>query len=75
MRKKMLTKIEAYRCPNGGLETDLVRAFAWKLSDLSSKSSSIGSSIKLNFSESLWVLENRETIKKVIEALEKELEV
>lgn len=71
----MLTKIEAYRCPNGALETDPVRAFAWKLSDLSSKSSSGGTYTKLEFSQSLWVLENKEMVKKVIEALEKELKV
>ena len=71
----MLTKIEAYRCPNGVLEKDPVRAFAWKLSDLSSKSSSNGTYTKLEFSQSLWVLENKDIVKKVIEALEKELEV
>lgn len=71
----MLTKIEAYRCPNGALETDPVRAFAWKLSDLSSKSSSGGTYTKLEFSQSLWVLENKEMVKRVIESLEKELKV
>ena len=71
----MLTKIEAYKCPNGVLETDATRAFAWKLSDLSSKSSSIGTHTKLEFSQSLWIMENKETVKKVIEAFEKELEV
>jgi hypothetical protein len=71
----MLTKIEAYRCPNGHLETDPVRAFAWKLSHLSTLSSPMGSSTKLEFTECLWILENKETVKKVIEALEKELEV
>ena len=69
----MLSKVEAYRCPNGALETDPVRAFAWKLSSLSSTSSTTGTSNRLDFSESLWVLENRATVKKVIEALEKEL--
>lgn len=69
----MLSKVEAYKCPNGALETDPVRAFAWKLSSLSSTSSTTGTSNRLDFSESLWVLENRATVKKVIEALEKEL--
>lgn len=69
----MLSKVEAYRCPNGALETDPVRAFAWKLSSLSSTSSTTGTHNRLDFSESLWVLENRATVKKVIEALEKEL--
>ena len=69
----MLSKVEAYKCPNGALETDPVRAFAWKLSSLSSTSSTTGTSNRLDFSESLWVLENRATGKKVIESLEKEL--
>lgn len=69
----MLSKVEAYKCPNGALETDPLRAFAWKLSSLSSTSSTTGTSNRLDFSESLWVLENRATVKKVIEALEKEL--
>lgn len=69
----MLSKVEAYKCPNGALETDPVRAFAWKLSSLSSTSSTTGTSNRLDFSESLWVLENRATVKKVIESLEKEL--
>jgi len=70
----MLTKIEAYRCPNGAMETDPVRAFAWSLSHLSKETSPMGTSTKLEFSECLWILENRTLVKQVIEALEKELE-
>lgn len=71
---KMLSKVEAYKCPNGTLETDPVRAFAWKLSSMSSTATSTGSANKIDFSASLWVMENRDDVKKVIEALEKELE-
>jgi hypothetical protein len=71
----MLTKIEAYRCPNGVLEADPVRAFAWKLSSLSMYASSAGTSLNLDFSQALWIIENRETVKKVIEAFENELDV
>lgn len=71
----MLNKVEAYKCPNGALETDPVRAFAWKLSSLSATSSTTGTHNRLDFSECLWILENRDAVKKVIEALERELEV
>jgi hypothetical protein len=70
----MLTKIDAYKCPNGHLETDPLRAFAWKLSHLSTENSPMGSSTKLDFSECLWIMKNRALVKQVIEALEKELE-
>lgn len=69
----MLSKVEAYKCPNGQLEMDPVRAFAWKLSYRSTETSPMGSSTRLGFSECLWILNNRDLVKQVIESLEKEL--
>ena len=62
----MLNKVEAYRCPNGALETDPLRAFAWKLSSLSPDA-------RIDFSVALWIMGNKDIVKKVIEAFEKEI--
>jgi hypothetical protein len=63
----MLTKVKAYKCPNGVLETDPLRAFAWKLSSLSPQE-------KVTFTAAIWILENRAVVKEVIDALESEME-
>ena len=69
-----MEKVTAYRCPNGALETDPLRAFAWKLNHLSKQSREFGSpSEKIDFSSSLWLLENKDAVKDLIADYEKEL--
>ena len=69
-----MEKVTAYRCPNGALETDPLRAFAWKLSHLSKKSREFSSpSEKIDFSAALWLFENKDVVKALIDEYEKEL--
>lgn len=70
-----MEKVTAYRCPNGALETDPLRAFAWKLNHLSKKQSQefSSSSEKIDFSSALWLLENKDAVKELIADYEKEL--
>jgi hypothetical protein len=69
-----MEKVTAYKAPGGILETNPLRAFAWKLHHISKQHSEFGSpGHKIEFSEALWLLENKEAVKALIADYEKEL--
>ena len=68
-----MKKVTAYRCPNGVLETDPLRAFAWKLSHLSKHQREFSNpSEKIDFNSALWLLENKDVVKNLIAEYESE---
>ena len=68
-----MEKVTAYRCPGGTLETDPLRAFAWKLNHLSKQSREFGGPAeKIDFSSALWLLENKDAVKNLIAEYESE---
>jgi len=59
-----IPKVKAYRCPKGMLETDPTRAFAWILEAASNEN--------LSFSNCLWILENAQQVRMVLDSYEHE---
>lgn len=59
----MIEKVTAYKVKNA-LETDPKRAYAWELENISEKHVSFGSA--------LWILDNIETMRKLLEQYESE---
>ena len=71
-----MKKVTAYVCPKGNLERDPTRAFAWKLHAISvpKRSDPITSPKEvLDFSQALWIVENRNEVLKLLEEYEAEL--
>ena len=66
--KKQLTKVTAYKCPKGTLETDPIRAYAWKLNDLATD----GRDESVSFGAALWILKNKEVVVEIFKELEDE---
>lgn len=64
-----LDKVIAYHCKNGILETDPVRAYAWKLHHLAKD----GRDEKVSYGAALWIVKNRETVEEIFKELEEEL--
>lgn len=62
--KLPLPKVKAYQCPRGYLETDPTRAFAWALEAASEE--------KLSFSNCLWILENAQKVRMILDSHEYE---
>ncbi len=72
-----MKKVTAYVCPKGNLERDPIRAFAWKLSEMSNNhsTSSIGNTKEvIDFSEALWIIENRDKVSALFAELEQEID-
>lgn len=62
-----MDKVTAYKAGNGApLETDPTRAFAWKLEAMSEK--------RVSFSNALWILQNSDKIKAIIDEYKNEEE-
>lgn len=71
-----MKKVTAYVCPQGHLERDPIRAFAWKLSAMSNNhsASSFGNTKEvIDFSEALWIIENRDKVSSLFAELEQEI--
>lgn len=61
-----MDKVTAYKaCPGAPLETNPVRAYAWKLEKISEK--------KISFSAALWILENPLEVKSIIDECDEEI--
>ena len=70
-----MEKVTAYKAPGGILETDPLRAFAWKLHHMSKQPREFtGPASKIEFAEALWLLENKDAVKKLIAEYEQELQ-
>lgn len=58
--------ITAYKCLDGNLEEDLTRAIAWDLEFTAKKMTETRGS-PLSFSGALWIVENFELVKQIVE--------
>lgn len=62
----MMEKVTAYRAGKGApLETDPLRAYAWKLTNISDN--------QVGFSDALWILQNGLDVSIIISQYEKEV--
>jgi hypothetical protein len=71
-----MKKVTAYQTPQGHLEREADRAFAWRLSYLSKpKDTSFGNNSKeiLDFTEALWVINHRDQIIQLFAEYEQEI--
>lgn len=58
--------VTAYKCLDGHLEEDLTRAIAWDLEFTAKKMNETRGSL-LGFSGALWIAENFELVKQIVE--------
>lgn len=73
--KTIFKKEVVYECPNNVHETDPKRAAAWYLREESNYyDSMLGARYKLDLSETLWVIENADKVRAILDALDEELE-
>lgn len=69
-----MEKVTAYKCPGGILETDPIRAYAWKLHKESKKHLGNGDyNLAIEFSAALWIIDNKDKVKALLNEFEKEI--